>query len=235
MLHQLRTRLRPLVPVRYQPRVTTAVLAIAGTVLRGSRVRCPCCGSGYRRFLDYPEPLCPGCGSYARHRALSLYLDLHPELLAPPPRTLHVAPERCLRERLQGASAEYVSIDLEPGRAQHVMDVTMLAVADRSFRFILCSHVLQDVPERQQAMRELLRVLDPDGVAVVLWPLLTNHEAEPELEAAGFHVSVVHVRDEVEPDVATSNGILPDDVLYLCRRRSNGRHHSSADAASRPR
>ena len=50
-------------------------------------------------------------------------------------------------------------------------DITQIPFADDSFDVILCSHVLEHVPEDRQAMRELCRVLKPDGWALLLVPI----------------------------------------------------------------
>jgi SAM-dependent methyltransferase len=217
-LHRLRLRLRPFVPRPYRPLATRALYAAGRIALRGKGAYCPCCDTSFRRFLAYPDPICPGCASAGRHRAVWLYLDRHPELMTPPPRTLHLAPERCLVDRLRDASEGYVSIDLERGRAQRVMDVMDLTFPDDSFGFILCSHVLGVVDDRQQAMRELARVLQPNGVAILLWPIRVD-EAVPELNAAGFSVFVQDMRGDLDPAVVDSNGLFPAEALYICRKR----------------
>ena len=50
-------------------------------------------------------------------------------------------------------------------------DITQIPFVDDSFDVILCSHVLEHVPEDRQAMRELCRVLKPDGWALLLVPI----------------------------------------------------------------
>ena len=44
--------------------------------------------------------------------------------------------------------------------------------ADRSVDIILCSHVLEHIPEDRKAMAEIRRVLKPDGFAILLVPLV---------------------------------------------------------------
>ena len=124
------------------------------------------------------------------------------------------------------------------------MDVMDLTFPDDSFGFILCSHVLGVVDDRQQAMRELARVLQPDGVAILLWPISVD-QAVPELDAAGFSVFVQDMRDDLDPAVADSNGIFPSEALYICRKRvacandrmsvsSRARPHARTSAETRP-
>jgi ubiquinone/menaquinone biosynthesis C-methylase UbiE len=51
------------------------------------------------------------------------------------------------------------------------MDITSIPCADDSFDFVLCSHVLEHVPDDAGAMREIRRVLKPGGAAVLQHPI----------------------------------------------------------------
>ncbi len=79
---------------------------------------------------------------------------------------------------VERGAAHYVGVDLEPGRADVAADITDLPFEDGSFDAIVCSHVLEHVPDDRRAMSELRRVLSPGGVALVMVPL----RAEPTVE-----------------------------------------------------
>lgn len=102
-------------------------------------------------------------------------------------RILHVAPDKCLRERLQGTpGVEYVAGDkMEPGydypAGTIYMDITEIGFPDNHFDIIICSHVLEHVPDDRKAMRELLRVLKPGGLAVLLVPLSREQKTDEDL------------------------------------------------------
>ena len=66
---------------------------------------------------------------------------------------------------------EYVSADLDSPLAMANVDITDLPFDDESFDLILCSHVLEHVHDDRLAMRELRRVLKPDGWALLLVPI----------------------------------------------------------------
>lgn len=51
------------------------------------------------------------------------------------------------------------------------MDVTDIGYPDESFDIIICSHVLEHVPDDIKAMREFRRVLKKNGWAVLLVPI----------------------------------------------------------------
>ena len=91
--------------------------------------RCPICGRRMLRFAqaDPASPdrgLCRGCGSYQRHRLLWLYLTRRLALGSAPLRVLHFAPEAGIERRLRATpGVDYLSGDLEPGRADRELDL----------------------------------------------------------------------------------------------------------------
>jgi SAM-dependent methyltransferase len=159
------------------PRRVARALALRRRVLanRGDAVECPVCEHGFARFRDdwnRANAICWRCGSHERHRALWLYLERNPELLASASSLLHFAPEWCLERRLRRLrGVRYVTADLEPGAAELQLDITQLALADGGFDAIIASHVLEHVQDDVAAMRELHRVLSPGGWAIVIVPL----------------------------------------------------------------
>jgi hypothetical protein len=112
---------------------------------------CPLCswrgrhfapGGGWsKRRLDC---VCPRCGSLERHRLAFLVAERRLRLGFST--VLHVAPEPAIETWLRRRSREYVSIDLLRS-AMIRMDVTALALPNRSISLIWCSHVLEHVPE----------------------------------------------------------------------------------------
>jgi Methyltransferase domain len=144
---------------------------LSAIALRGQGRECPCCGGHFsrmsRRRLSGWGGICPRCRSHPRHRAIALLLargDL------PGHRLLHFAPEPLFDpvfERLP--DLERVTADLY-APADLRLDITDMDLPDRSFDLILCSHVLEHVPDDRAAMAELRRVLADGGLALVLTP-----------------------------------------------------------------
>jgi SAM-dependent methyltransferase len=57
-----------------------------------------------------------------------------------------------------------VALDLRPARGVHVLgDAQALGFTDASFDVVLCTEVLEHVPEPQRAIDEMFRVLKPGG------------------------------------------------------------------------
>lgn len=94
-----------------------------------------------------------------------------------PLRLLHVAPEPGLAHRLRALpNLDYVTADLDPAKADVQMDIQDIHYPDGHFDVVLCSNVLEHVPDDTRAMHELRRVLDPSGFALLDVPI------HPQLE-----------------------------------------------------
>jgi len=144
---------------------------LSARLLRGEGRECPCCGGQFKRMSRRRVAgwggICPRCRSHPRHRAIALLLgrgDLSGH------RLLHFAPEPLFDpvfERLP--RIERVTADLyAPADLQ--LDITKMDLPDGSLDLILCSHVLEHVPDDRAAMSELRRVLADGGLALVLTP-----------------------------------------------------------------
>ena len=219
---------------------------------RGEDVHCPVCDNDFDRFKDdwnRPAALCWRCGAQERHRAQWLLFERRPPLLAEARSLLHFSPEWCLRRRLAARPGlRYVTTDLDPAQPADLrLDVTALALPDGAFDAVICSHVLEHVPDDAAAMRELRRVTAADGFTLVMVPLALDRAETYEdasittaedrrreflqhdhvrlyapdiadrLRAAGFDVEVVDLARELGPDGAARHGLLASDLIFLCR------------------
>ena len=156
---------------------------------RGERYFCPVCESRVRRFLgfgDLPDECCPVCASMRRHRLLWLYLTRRSDLFGGiRRRVLHFAPEPAIETRLKRVpSLDYVTADLYAPLVMDREDITKMTYPDRSFDVVLCSHVLEHVPEDRAAMYELARVLRPGGYAVIMVPYDTTGDTDEDLSVS---------------------------------------------------
>ena len=135
---------------------------------------CNVCGY-HGRFQSAGKPpridaRCPKCGSAERYRLLALWLDRHGAFLREA-QALHFAPEAGLAALLKKRVGRYQSADITPGRADLVLNIEAIGVADQSHDCIVCSHVLEHVDDKK-ALAEIYRVLKPGGVALIMLPVI---------------------------------------------------------------
>jgi len=222
----------------------------------GDQRCCPICEHTSGGFLPFgvlarPNAECPWCGSLERHRLLWMFLQHRTDLFDGRTRSmLHVAPEAVLEARFRERVGEgYLTADLFDPRAMVRMDITDIERPDDSFDVIYCSHVLEHVSDDRKAMREMRRVLKPDGWAILLVPITdeTTFEdpsiTDPQerlrvfgqedhvrrygrdypdrLREAGFEVEEIEARDFLDADQIERMAITPAaGEIYLCRKTS---------------
>jgi SAM-dependent methyltransferase len=157
-------------------------------IFYGNNRYCPICNSKCRRFLSHgpasrriKDVVCPVCISHNRQRLAWIYLNKITNLMDGSPKNfLHIAPEiELARKFKQIAGVKYFSADLESPHAMIKMDITDISCHDSTFDVIYCSHVLEHVSKDCQAMREMFRVLKPNGWVMVQVPIdkeVTNED-----------------------------------------------------------
>jgi SAM-dependent methyltransferase len=150
-----------------------ALIAL-NAINHGDQHRCPICETRFARFMRRGGNLmCVGCRSFARHRLMVLYIQREVELLRQPARILHIAPEPGVHSVLSKAPAiDNVTLDLESGADVQVQaDARELPFGAGSFDAVLCSHVLEHIPEDVTVAHVFARVLAPGGVALIQVPV----------------------------------------------------------------
>ena len=148
-------------------------------ILQGPKtLTCPLCKFSARAFVHFSNSLsiswnsaCPNCNSRSRHRGL---IFLYREYLKNSRRKkiLHFAPEPVLENEIrQYSQHQYYTTDY------HMSDVDFpkeniqeLSFGDSSFDLVLSNHVLEHVPNDQQALAELSRVLILGGTMIITIP-----------------------------------------------------------------
>ena len=162
---------------------------ILGLFYVGRGKECPLCGCRRRKFLPYgyvhprENALCPGCLSLERHRLLWLWLvresDIGRGAMALP-KLLHIAPEVALMRKFSKMYASqrerYITADLESPLADMHFDVQHIPLEDESFDVVICNHIMEHVEDDRKALRELHRILRPNGWGVILSPVDLERE-----------------------------------------------------------
>lgn len=156
---------------------------------KGNDVTCNCCGKSFGTFLpkgngieERQNAMCPNCFSLERTRLLYFYLQRETSVFQDKEKAvLHFAPEQILKKQLKKDRTVYIDADIHPAYASHVFDICKIPYEDNQFHLVICSHVLGHVKEEQLAIKEMQRVVKPNGVALIL-SLLSGDEKTIEKE-----------------------------------------------------
>lgn len=127
-----------------------------------------------------PRPLakCQGCGAFERERML--HWCMKERLGVRRAKLLHFAPSRITHNWLsEYGQLELTNTDLTPRRYRYAgnvvkSDITQLPFEDDSYEFVVCSHVLEHIPDDARAFAEVRRVLKPGGYAFFMVPLVVD-------------------------------------------------------------
>lgn len=147
---------------------------------------CPVCCKSSRKFKPFgvvmmrQDAQCIHCGALERHRFMWLFFKKNTDIFnGKPKKMLHVAPEPCFepifKELLE---SNYLTADLLNPKAMVKMDICDIQYPDKAFDVIYCSHVLEHVPDDKQAMRELFRILNKQGWAILNVPITSKETFE---------------------------------------------------------
>lgn len=153
------------------------VRPIVAFFLRGNNYIDPIDGRSFRKFLPYgygkqrENALSPSTLSLERHRLLWLYLQNETDFFTVHKKVLHMAPEQCfLKKFKQQKNLEYITADLYSPIADVKADICNLPFENNSFDVVFCNHVLEHIHDDTKAMKELYRVLKPNGIGIFQIP-----------------------------------------------------------------
>lgn len=180
-------------------------------------MECPVCGSRFHRYLPLPKAYqkawkkygfphqaqdfemlnfnafsCPQCFSTDRDRFFALYLrNLWAAGDAGSGALLDIAPGKELSGWIRkNYTGKYVSTDLFMTEVDVKSDIQDLKEFEtNSFSLVICSHVLEHVPDDVAALGSIFRVLKPGGIAILLVPILKK---------ADRIVEEIDLKDEAE-------------------------------------
>lgn len=212
---------------------------------------CPVCNAEIEDFTPggvvhkRSRARCPSCGVLERHRLMALYLRSHTSIFSEvPKRVLHVAPERPVADLIASVPRiSYLSADLSGKDVMVKMDLTDIHYEDGHFDIIICSHVLEHIPDDRLAMREMFRVLAHRGLAVIQVPIYGSETYEDftidtdekrlaafgqkdhvrkygediglRLQGSGFEVTVM--RNPADRSICHRLGLKPSPI-FDCRK-----------------
>lgn len=157
----------------------------------GDKVLCPICNSTFKEFGPFgivprKNARCYQCSSLERHRLLWKYFNEKTDLFKADKkiRLLHFAPEGVFYDIFStNQNIDYYPCDLFPENYAFKVkkaDITNIPFEENYFDVIICSHVLEHIPDDALAMSELHRVLKNGGWAILQVPIDYNRETTYE-------------------------------------------------------
>ncbi|HTI89940.1 MAG TPA: methyltransferase domain-containing protein [Puia sp.] len=195
--------------------------------------QCNFCNSTYTRFVpEYPSPdiapsinnntviagygsnvYCPNCLSKNRERLVKAVLQTR--LSIDGKRILHFSPEKHLFQFINKTS-QVTTVDISPGFYRNIddsilyADATNLPFKNDSFDILIANHILEHIPEDIGAMKEMFRVLNAKGLAILQVPYSETLAAtledrkinDPARQAALYgqkdHVRIYAISDYIQ-------------------------------------
>ncbi len=165
----------------------------------GNQVECVYCNKTYRKFMHegvkaavfkknqiagggYKKNVkCPNCLSVDRSRLLNLFFTLRTDVFNKKTDILHISPNKEIANFLCAhKNINHVVGTIEPERYQEYnpvyTDIQKMDFPDNHFDVVICCHVIEHVDDDKLAMKEIYRVLKPNGFAVLQVPLALNLE-----------------------------------------------------------
>ena len=144
---------------------------------KGTKFTDPINNKSYSYFFPYgynkqrKNALCPGTFSLERHRLLWLYLKKETDFFNSNNKILHFAPEQCFHKFFKSFFKNYTTTDLNSPIVDIKADICNLPFNDNSYDYILCNHVLEHIYDDEKAMKEIFRVLNKNGIAILQVPI----------------------------------------------------------------
>jgi SAM-dependent methyltransferase len=124
---------------------------------------------------------------------LWLYLNNETNFFSKTLKVLHIAPEQCFYNLFKNLkNINYTTFDLNSPLADIKGDICNLPFKENSFDFILCNHVLEHINDDKKAMKELYRVLNKNGTAILQVPI--NQKSSKTFEDS----SIVDKKERIE-------------------------------------
>lgn len=246
------------IPRPWLIKVSYLVRPIIAFFLKGDKFTDPIDGKSFRKFLPYgygkqrENALSPSTLSLERHRLMWLFLKNETDFFTSQKKikTLHIAPEQCFLDIFRKQkNLEYITSDLESPIADVKADICNLPFEENSFDVVFCNHVLEHITDDTKAMRELYRVLKPNGMGIFQIPQDISREKTFEddtitdrkertkifgqydhvrvygsdyfekLRAIGFRVDEIDYTKKISPEERIQFCLMQNEILPVCYKK----------------
>lgn len=114
---------------------------------------------------------------------LTHYIEAETNLVEGNQQILYFAPVDRIVRNIQQYGNKVITADLSMSDVSIHADITCLPFADKTFDTVICSHVLEHIPDDSAAMSELYRILADDGYALIMVPKDKGREQTYEDES----------------------------------------------------
>lgn len=131
--------------------------------------------------IDVENFFCPRCFSLDRERLFVYYLKRMHQF-KPNDLLLEFAPSPGFAKMAEKAfSIKYKTCDLYMPGVDYALDIQDLSsIANNSVDFIICSHVLEHIPDDNKAMKNMFNILKTNGKAILMVPILKGTDEVDE-------------------------------------------------------
>jgi SAM-dependent methyltransferase len=139
---------------------------------------CNVCGGG--EFAPGPSgrlsrrglpPRCSRCGSLERHRAIRVVVETLREILPlHGSRLIRFSDDPILEDRW------FKTAEVSIFGGGNSLDIQAIDRPDASYDVVLCSHVIEHVPDDRAAIGELTRILSSEGLLLLAFPRVEDGE-----------------------------------------------------------
>ena len=262
----IKTFIKRIVPKKYHNKISGVYNYLKSLYFFGFRYQCNFCKGHFRRLFPtglkndialsligggYRYSLCPRCHSSDRERLIYWYVANKTNILRSQETVtlLHIAPEKNLEKVFKTSfNIEYINGDINLLAADRKIDITDINFGDNYFDFIICNHVLEHTQDDKKAMRELFRVLNPGGFAILQVPIskkltetfedfsITSPEEKEKhfgqkdhvriygkdykerLENVGFGVELYDIKKDLSAEEIKRYGLNMEEILYIGRK-----------------
>lgn len=250
MYNKLKSLYRKIIPNKVHYRLEPLLRKIIYYVFyKGENQYCPICKSSLKKFIpiyfkENCNQLCPKCGSLSRTRLLYFLIEKKHENKKL--KILDFSPHRSILEFCNEKYENYISSDYEDQfYATKNYNITNIPEKENSFDLVICFHILEHIPKDEKAIKELYRILKPNGTLLVQVPLKQGKTYEdfsickPEerliafgqedhvriygkedlktlIEKQGFKVNLTNYSKNFKEKEKKYYGILDEELIFIC-------------------
>lgn len=192
-------RLKKLIPKKFLKQNEKHLRALVSIFYKENKYQCNICNFRMSKFieLENKDRLCPKCASFSRTRRLWSVLENRVQAK----KILHFSPSNSIKNKLEAIkNVEYITSDFA-GEFDALKNLNIEAIdePENCYDLIICYHILEHIQNDNLAMKELYRILRPQGICIIQTPFKTgeiyeNDSVKTDEERLGHFGQKDHLR-----------------------------------------